>query len=80
MEGKKTHPCFHHANALLSQSIHFLPAFSKLMQDSNQLDMPTIGKKKLEKGRATHSCILAWGMPWQRSHGKLQSTGLESQT
>ena len=29
----------------------------------------------LEKGRATHSSILAWRIPWTEEPGRLQSTG-----
>ena len=29
----------------------------------------------LEKGMATHSSILAWGIPWAEEPGGLQSTG-----
>ena len=29
---------------------------------------------------ATHSSILAWGIPWSEKPGQLQSTGLQSQT
>ena len=29
----------------------------------------------LEKGRATHSSILAWGIPWTEEPGRLQSMG-----
>ena len=31
----------------------------------------------LEKGMATHSSILAWGIPWTEEPGGLQSTGLQ---
>ena len=31
----------------------------------------------LEEGRAVHSSILAWGIPWTEEPGKLQSTGLQ---
>ena len=31
----------------------------------------------LEKGTATHSSILAWGIPWTEEPGKLQSIGLQ---
>ena len=31
----------------------------------------------LEKGRATHSSILAWRIPWTEEHGGLQSMGLQ---
>ena len=30
----------------------------------------------LEKGKATHSSILAWRMPWTEEPGRLQSMGL----
>ena len=29
----------------------------------------------LEKGMATHSSILAWGIPWSEEPGGLQSMG-----
>ena len=29
----------------------------------------------LEKGMATHSCILAWRIPWTEEPGRLQSMG-----
>ena len=31
----------------------------------------------LEEGRATHSSILAWKIPWTEKPGRLQSTGLQ---
>ena len=31
----------------------------------------------LEKGRATHSSILAWEIPWIEEPAGLQSTGLQ---
>ena len=31
----------------------------------------------LEKGMATHSSVLAWGIPWTEEPGRLQSTGLQ---
>ena len=30
----------------------------------------------LEKGKATHSSILAWEIPWTEEPGRLQSVGL----
>ena len=30
-----------------------------------------------EKEMATHSSILAWGIPWTEDHGRLQSLGLQ---
>ena len=34
----------------------------------------------LEEEMATHSTILAWGIPWTEKPGRLQSTGSQSQT
>ena len=34
----------------------------------------------LEKGMATHSSILALGIPWTEEPGQLQSIGLQSRT
>ena len=31
----------------------------------------------LEEGRATHSNILPWRIPWTEKSGRLQSTGLQ---
>ena len=31
----------------------------------------------LENGMATHSCILAWRIPWTEEPGGLQSMGLQ---
>ena len=31
----------------------------------------------LEKGMATHSSILAWGIPWTGEPGRIQSMGLQ---
>ena len=31
----------------------------------------------LEKEMATHSSILAWGIPWTEEPGRLQSMGLQ---
>ena len=37
-------------------------------------------EEPLEKEMATHSSILAWGIPWTEEPGGLQSTGSLSQT
>ena len=31
----------------------------------------------LEKGKAAHSIILAWRIPWKEEPGRLQSKGLQ---
>ena len=35
------------------------------------------GEDTLEKGMATHSCILAWRIPWTEKPGRLQSMGVQ---
>ena len=35
------------------------------------------GKYPLEKEIATHSSILAWGIPWTEKPGRFQSMGLQ---
>ena len=41
-------------------------------------NLPTmqIQEDPLEKGMATHSCILAWRIPWTEEPGGLQAMGL----
>ena len=41
--------------------------------------IPGLGNP-LEKGKATHSSILAWRIPWAEESGGLQSMGSESDT
>ena len=36
-----------------------------------------IWEDALEKGKATHSSILAWRIPWIEEPGELQSMGLQ---
>ena len=36
------------------------------------------GEDHLKKGRATHSSIFAWEIPWTEEPGGLQSMGLQS--
>jgi len=36
-----------------------------------------LGKMPVEEGKATHSSILAWRIPWIEEPGKLQSIGLQ---
>ena len=41
--------------------------------------VPPLGlEDPLEEGMATHSRILAWGIPWTGEPGGLQSMGLQS--
>ena len=40
--------------------------------------VPSLGQEDpLEEGIATHSSILAWGIPWTEKPGWLQSMGLQ---
>ena len=47
-----------------------LPAKQETWVQSPSLEDP------LEKETATHSCILAWKIPWREEFGRLQSMGL----
>ena len=38
---------------------------------------PGPGRYSLEKGRATHSSVIAWRIPWREEPGGLWSTGLQ---
>ena len=48
-----------------------LPAMQEIRVRSLSWEQP------LEKGMATHSSILAWGIPWTEEPGELQSMGLQ---
>ena len=52
----------------MAQMIKNLPAMPETWVRS-------LGQKDLEKGKATHSNILAWRIPWTEDPGGLQSTG-----
>ena len=52
-------------------SVKILPAMQEMSVQS--LDWEDL----LEKETATHSSILAWGIPWTEEPGRLQSTGLQ---
>jgi len=60
------YPC-HSSASFVAQSVRNLPA----MQEND----PWVGKIPLEEGMATHSSILAWGIPWTEEPGGLQSMG-----
>ena len=60
--------------SLAYQMVKNLPAMQ-------QTEVRSLGQEDpLEKGMATHSSILAWRIPWTEEPGRLQSTGLQSQT
>jgi len=48
------------------------------IQETQEMPVRFLGQEDpLEKGMATHSSILAWGIPWTEEPGRLQS--VESQ-
>ena len=47
------------------------------MQETQDTWARSLGQEDtLEKGIATHSSILAWGIPWTEESGGLQSLGV----
>ena len=58
-------------NSLVAQLVKNLPA----MQETPVLFLGQ--EDSLEKGEATHSCILIWRVPWTEEPGGLQSLGLQ---
>ena len=56
-------------SSLLAHMVKNLPAMQETQVQSLGREDP------LEKGRATHSSILAWRIPWTEEPGKLQSMG-----
>ena len=55
--------------SLVAQTVKNLPAMQEMGVQSLGQEDP------LEKGRATHSSILAWKIPWTEEPGGLQSMG-----
>ena len=56
---------------MLAQMVKNLPA----MQENR---IQSLGQEDpLEKGKATHSSILIWRIPWTEKPGKLQSMGFQ---
>ena len=58
----------------MAQAVNNLPA----MWETQAL---SLGREDpLEKGLATHSCTLAWRIPWSEKPGGLESMGYQSRT
>ena len=55
---------------LEAQTVKKLPAVWETQVQSLGREDP------LKKEKATHSCILAWRIPWTEELGRLQSMGL----
>ena len=51
------------------------------MQEMQETRVQSLGREDpLEKGKAAHSRILAWRIPWAEELGGLQCMGSQSQT
>ena len=61
-------------DSLVAQKIKSLPAMRETQVQSLGWEDP------LKKGKATHSSILAWKIPWTEEPDSLQSMELQSQT
>ena len=60
-----------HTASLVAQTVKNLPATPETW-------IPSLGwEDPLEKGKATHSSILAWRIPWTEEPAGLQSMGLQ---
>ena len=60
--------------SLVAQMVKHLPTMRETWVQS-------LGREDLlEKEMATHSCILAWKIPWTEKPGGLQSLGPQSRT
>ena len=58
----------------MAQTVENLPAIQETKVQS-------LGRKDpMQKEMTTHSCILAWKIPWTEELGGLQSMGSQSQT
>ena len=60
------------AHLLVAQMVKNLPA----MWETWVRFLSQSLKDPLEEGMATHSCILAWRIPWMEGPGRLQSRGI----
>ena len=46
------------------------------MQETQETWVQSLGREDpLEEEKATHSGVLAWGIPWTEESGRLQSVG-----
>ena len=63
------YPLWYFGASLAAQTGENLPAIQETWVWSLDWDDP------LEKAKATHSSILAWGIPWTEEPGRLQSMG-----
>ena len=53
----------------------------KNLPEMQETQVQSLGQENLlEKGKTTHSNILAWRILWTEAPGRVQSIGLQSQT
>ena len=65
------YPLLNFPASLVAQMVKSLP----IMQETK---VQSVGPEDpLEKEMATHSCILAWRIPWTEQPGETQSMGLQ---
>ena len=69
--GSQSDSTEHAGEHVVAQLVKNPPA----MQDTQAGSLA--GENPLEKGRATHSTLLAWRIPWTEEPGGLQFTGLQ---
>ena len=68
--GQAHSKCSINTKSLVAQNVKNLPAVQEIR-------IPSLGwEDSLEEGMATHSSILAWGIPWKEEPGGLQSRGV----
>ena len=62
----------------LIPSLNYSESDSKDFAYSAEDPAQSLGREDpLEKGKATHSSVLAWRIPWMEEPGRLQSLGLQ---
>ena len=65
------YPFQYSLGSLVAQMVKNLPAMQEIWVQSLGWEDP------LEEDMATHSCILAWRIPWTEKPGRPQSMGLQ---
>ena len=50
------------------------------MQESQEMQVQSLGREDFQEEMTTHSSILAWRIPWTEEPGGLWSMGSQSQT
>ena len=50
----------------------------KNLQETQEMQVQSLGQEDLEEEVATHSSVLAWKIPWTEEPGRLQSMELQN--